>query len=180
MIRNTYDPKVTIERNHNAEVFRETTNIIKAGYYTTPSGKRIDLDMQPMIDGSRCYHKDLGSVDAPKVEDEHSREFGWKKKTASRRPNNWSKQATTLPYSTLPAPDILAVAWKAVPVPKRRPSAVAPHSLVLSSASKPPMLNVMATSCTKATTTPFLVHLTSVPSIRLKSRSSVRLALTIR
>ena len=71
MIRNTYDPKVTIERNHNAEVFRETTNIIKAGYYTTPSGKRIDLDMQPMIDGSRCYHKDLGSVDAPKVEDEH-------------------------------------------------------------------------------------------------------------
>lgn len=68
MRRNNYDPQVTIVKKHNAEVFRETTSFIKAGYYTTPTGKRIDLDMQPMIDGSRCYHKDLGTVDAPKVE----------------------------------------------------------------------------------------------------------------
>ena len=68
MGKSNYDPQVTIEKNHNAEVFRETTNIIKAGYYITPTGKRIDLNMQPMIDGSRCYHKDLGTVDAPKTE----------------------------------------------------------------------------------------------------------------
>lgn len=68
MGKSNYDPQVTIEKNHNAEVFRETTRIIKAGYYTTPTGKRIDLDMQAMIDGSRCYHKDLGTVDSPKVE----------------------------------------------------------------------------------------------------------------
>ena len=68
MGKNNYDPQVTIEKNHNAEVFHETTNIIKAGHYITPTGKRIDLNMQPMIDGGRCYHKDLGTVDAPKVE----------------------------------------------------------------------------------------------------------------
>lgn len=67
MGKSNYDPQVTIEKNHNAEVFRETTSIIKAGYYTAPSGKRVDLDMQAMIDGSRCYHKDLGIVDSPKA-----------------------------------------------------------------------------------------------------------------
>lgn len=71
MSRNNYDPQVTLIKRHNADVFRETTNIIKAGYYITPSGKRVDLDMQAMVDGSRCYHKDLGRVDAPIVEDEH-------------------------------------------------------------------------------------------------------------
>ena len=68
MRRSNYDPQVTLVKKHNAEVFRETTGIIKAGYFTAPSGKRIDLDMQPMIDGGRCYHKDLGPVDAPKLE----------------------------------------------------------------------------------------------------------------
>ncbi len=67
MPRFNYDPQVTLIKRHNADVFRETTSIIKAGYYITPSGKRIDLDMQPMIDGGRCYHKDLGPVDAPKL-----------------------------------------------------------------------------------------------------------------
>lgn len=69
MSKSNYDPQVTIIKKHNEDVFRETTGIIKAGYYITPSGKRIDLDMQPMIDGSRCYHKDLGTVDSPKVKD---------------------------------------------------------------------------------------------------------------
>lgn len=67
MGKSNYDPQVTIEKNHNADIFRETTSIIKAGYYTAPSGKRVDLDMQAMIDGSRCYHKDLGTVDSPKA-----------------------------------------------------------------------------------------------------------------
>ncbi len=69
MPRFNYDPQVTLVKQHNAEVFRETADIIKAGYYTAPSGQRIDLDMQVMIDGGRCYHKDLGPVDAPKLED---------------------------------------------------------------------------------------------------------------
>ena len=64
MRNSNYDPQVTIEKNHNADIFRETTSIIKAGYYTTPSGKRVDLDMQAMIDGGRCYHKDLGHVES--------------------------------------------------------------------------------------------------------------------
>lgn len=68
MKRSDYDPRVTVEKKHNAEVFKETTAIIKAGCYTAPSGKRVELDMQAMIDGGRCYHKDLGLVEAPKVE----------------------------------------------------------------------------------------------------------------
>jgi len=68
MRRNNYDPQVTLIKRHNADVFRETTNIIKAGYYTTPSDKRVDLDMQPMIDGGECYHQELPRVEAPKVE----------------------------------------------------------------------------------------------------------------
>ncbi|MBR4392025.1 MAG: TIGR02452 family protein [Bacteroidales bacterium] len=63
-----YDPEVEKTRQHNARVFRETTAIIKAGFYTTPSGKRVDLNMQPMIDGGRCYHKELAQVDKPKVD----------------------------------------------------------------------------------------------------------------
>ena len=68
MRRNNYDPQVTLIKRHNADVFRETTAIIKAGHYTTPSGKHIDLDLQPMIDGSECYHQELPRVEAPKVE----------------------------------------------------------------------------------------------------------------
>lgn len=68
MTRGVYDPQVTIVKKHNAEVFRETTSIIRAGYYTSPSGKRVDLDMQAMIDGERCYHKELGQVSVPRLE----------------------------------------------------------------------------------------------------------------
>ena len=68
MNRNNYDPQVTQIKNHNAAVFRETTAIIKAGHYTTPSGIRIDLEMQPMIYGGCCYHKELPQADTPKVE----------------------------------------------------------------------------------------------------------------
>ncbi len=68
MKQKNYDPQVTILKKQNANAFRETTNIIKAGYYTSQSGKQVKLDMQDMIDGGRCYHKDLGRVDAPEVE----------------------------------------------------------------------------------------------------------------
>lgn len=63
-----YDPEIEKTKQHNARIFRETTAIIKAGFYTAPSGKRVDLDMQPMIDGGRCYHKELTQVNTPKVE----------------------------------------------------------------------------------------------------------------
>ena len=67
MNKSNYDPKVTLIKKRNAEVFRETTKIIQSGYYTTPSGKRVYLNMQPMIDGSRCYHKELRPVNTPIV-----------------------------------------------------------------------------------------------------------------
>lgn len=69
MTRDIYDPQVTIIKRHNAEVFRETTAIIKAGYYIAPSGKRVNLDIQTMIDGERCYHKELCRVDAPQLDE---------------------------------------------------------------------------------------------------------------
>lgn len=68
MNRNAYDPEITKIKNRNAVAFRQTTAYIKAGYYTAPSGKRVELDMQPMIDGGRCYHKELPKTEAPKVE----------------------------------------------------------------------------------------------------------------
>ena len=68
MRKSNYDPEVTKIKQYNARIFKETTAIIKTGHYTTPSGKRVDLDLQPMIDGGRCYHKELTPVDTPKVE----------------------------------------------------------------------------------------------------------------
>ena len=67
-MRRPYDPEIAKTKQHNARVFRETTAIIHDGYYTTPSGQRIDLDLQPMIDGGECYHPALPRVEAPKVD----------------------------------------------------------------------------------------------------------------
>lgn len=63
-----YDPAVTKIKAHNAQIFRETTAIIKNGYYIAPSGARVDLHMQPMLAGQRCYHKELQPVTKPKVD----------------------------------------------------------------------------------------------------------------
>lgn len=68
MRRGTYDPEVTFVKKHNADVFRETTSIIKAGHYVAPSGNSVELAMQAMIDSGRCYHMDLGPVVARRVE----------------------------------------------------------------------------------------------------------------
>ena len=68
MRKSNYDPEVTKIKQNNARIFKETTAIIKAGYYIAPSGKRVNLDLQPMIDGGRCYHKELTPADTPKVE----------------------------------------------------------------------------------------------------------------
>lgn len=68
MRQSNYDPKVTKIKQNNARIFKETTVIIKAGYYIAPSGKRVNLDLQPMIDGGRCYHKELTPADNPRVD----------------------------------------------------------------------------------------------------------------
>lgn len=62
-----YDPTVTRIKAHNAQIFRETTAIIQNGYYFAPSGARVDLHMQPMLVGQRCYHKELLPVQKPQV-----------------------------------------------------------------------------------------------------------------
>ena len=62
-----YDPAVTRIKAHNAQIFRETTAIIQNGYYFAPSGARVDLHMQPMLVGQRCYHKELLPVQKPQV-----------------------------------------------------------------------------------------------------------------
>lgn len=64
----TFDPEVAKIKARNVQVFEETTTIIKQGFYIAPSGKRVDLHMQEMIAGERCYHKELTPVDKPKVE----------------------------------------------------------------------------------------------------------------
>lgn len=46
-----FDPEIEKIIQNNVKVFKETTAIIKAGYYRSPSGKRVDIDIQPMIDG---------------------------------------------------------------------------------------------------------------------------------
>ena len=67
-MKRPYDPEIAKTKQHNARVFRETTAIIRDGQYTSPSGQRIGLDMQRMIDGGECYHQELPRVEAPKVE----------------------------------------------------------------------------------------------------------------
>ena len=67
-MRRPYDPEIAKTKQHNAKVFRETTAIIRDGYYITPSGQRIGLDLQRMIDGGVCSHQELPRVDAPRVE----------------------------------------------------------------------------------------------------------------
>lgn len=54
-----YDPAVTERKRKNAEIFEDTTATIKAGAYTTPSGKKKELNLEPMVSGSVCYHTEL-------------------------------------------------------------------------------------------------------------------------
>ena len=64
----SYDPAVTERKRKNAEIFKDTTAAIKAGFYTTPSGRRVELKLEPMVSGSVCYHTELPvqqAADAP-------------------------------------------------------------------------------------------------------------------
>ena len=55
----SYDPAVTERKRKNAEIFKDTTAAIKAEAYTTLSGKKIELNLKPMVSGSVCYHAEL-------------------------------------------------------------------------------------------------------------------------
>ena len=54
-----YDPEIAKRKRQNAKIFEDTTKIIKAGFYTAPSGKQINLEMETMISGAVCYKEEL-------------------------------------------------------------------------------------------------------------------------
>lgn len=64
-MRQPFDPEVARRRALNAQIFKETTSIIRRGWYTAPSGRRVDLDMEAMDKGSVCYKKEIPLVSAP-------------------------------------------------------------------------------------------------------------------
>lgn len=68
MNHKNHDPQVTYIKRHNAEIFRQTSAIIKDSFYIAPSGKRIELDLQATIDGECCSHNEQPRTDAQKVE----------------------------------------------------------------------------------------------------------------
>ena len=63
----TFDPAIAARKQKNADIFRETTKYIKAGGYTTPSGKQIQFDYTRMLQMGKCFHQELPAVSAPDV-----------------------------------------------------------------------------------------------------------------
>ena len=63
----TFDPAIAARKQKNADIFRETTKYIKAGGYTTPSGKQIQFDYTRMLQMGKCFHQELPVVSAPDV-----------------------------------------------------------------------------------------------------------------
>ena len=63
----TFDPAIAARKQKNADIFRETTKYIKAGGYTTPSGKQIQFDYTRMLQRGKCFHQELPVVSAPDV-----------------------------------------------------------------------------------------------------------------
>ena len=63
----TFDPAIAARKQKNADIFRETTKYIKAGGYTTPSGKQIQFDFSRMLQMGKCFHQELPAVSAPDV-----------------------------------------------------------------------------------------------------------------
>ena len=68
MAYKTFDPAIAARKRKNADIFRETTEYIKAGGYTTPSGKQVQFDFSRMLQMGKCFHKELPVVSAPDVE----------------------------------------------------------------------------------------------------------------
>ena len=69
MTNKTYDPAIAARKMKNANIFRETTEYIKNGGYTTPSGRQIKFDFTEMLRRGKCFHDELPAVMAPDVPD---------------------------------------------------------------------------------------------------------------
>ena len=64
----TFDPEIAARKQKNADIFRETTRLIKAGGYTTPSGKQIQFDFTRMLQQGKCFQQEIPAVSASLVE----------------------------------------------------------------------------------------------------------------
>ena len=64
----TFDPEIAARKKKNADIFRETTSLIQAGGYTTPSGKQIHFDFTNMLQLGRCFQQEISAISAPYVE----------------------------------------------------------------------------------------------------------------
>lgn len=62
-----FDPAIAKRKALNSAIFNDTTMIIKAGAYTSPTGKQIVLQMDKMLAGAACYHDELPIQDTPTV-----------------------------------------------------------------------------------------------------------------
>ena len=62
-----FDPAIAKRKALNSAIFNDTTMIIKAGAYTSPTGKQIVLQMDKMLAGAACYHDELPIQETPTV-----------------------------------------------------------------------------------------------------------------
>jgi len=64
-----YDPAIAMRKQKNEEIFRETVRFIKAGGYTTPSGRYIQFDFTTMLQQGRCFQRELPAASSPTIEE---------------------------------------------------------------------------------------------------------------
>lgn len=57
-----YDPNITLQKNHNAEVFQETMRICHYGSYVAPSGIRVDLAPLAEMLAASVFHETAPNV----------------------------------------------------------------------------------------------------------------------
>lgn len=63
-----YDPLIAARKQRNADIFKETTDIIREGGYRAPSGKIVELTtIQTMVDWSTCYHSEIEKWNGPEL-----------------------------------------------------------------------------------------------------------------
>ena len=62
-----FDPAIAKRKALNSAIFNDTTMIIKAGAYTSPTGKQIVLQMDKMLASAACYHDELPIQETPTV-----------------------------------------------------------------------------------------------------------------
>lgn len=63
-----YNPEIAARKQKNANIFRETTKLIQAGGYITPSGKQIRFDFTRMLQQGKCFQQEIPIVSSPSVE----------------------------------------------------------------------------------------------------------------